>query len=244
MSMGELYAQLGDRRGCAVADINTGYGWMMIGAYERAETALREGMRLAGELRLTRALAAARHNLGMVLALRGDFAQAMREESEALEAMVRAHDDRLTVVSRLYLAMIQEMAGELAAAEATTRRALGEVDNLPPVKVRTIAVLARILLRAGRHDEASALLPRLVESLQTSLVEGGDCYPRLVHAEILLAAGRRSEAETVLRALEKDIRASAAFIGDEALRAGYLQNVPENARALALAEELGINQAG
>ena len=239
-AIGELYARAGDRRGCAVAAINIGYGLMMLGAYERAESALREGIRLAEELRLARAVAAGQHNLGLVLAHRGDFEGAIREETAALEAMAAARDDRLTAVSRVYLAMILEMAGDLERAETVVRQALPEVATLPPVAPRAFAVLARILLRRGELHEAGQLMARAAEVMRVARIEGGDVYPRLALAETLFAAGRIEEGKAALRGARRAVERSAACIADDATRAAFLACVPENARTLALAHEHGV----
>lgn len=232
--IGELYVLMGDRRGCAIAHVNIGYGWMMMGMHDRAEASTRQGIQLTQELDMNRAFGAARHNLGMILALRGDVAGGLREEMQALEAMMAARDERLTLAARVYLAMIQQMAGELTSAEATARRALADIANLPPVQARAYATLVRILLQAGKTNEAAAFEPQLRHALNRPLAEGGDIYARLVHADLLTATGRSAEARGELEALKKRILGWAAGIDDEHVRAAYLEKVPENARVLAL----------
>jgi tetratricopeptide (TPR) repeat protein len=191
-------------------------------------------------MRLTRAAAAARHNLGLVLACPGRLEDALREEVAALRVMEEARDERLTATSRVYLAMIQEMAGDLETAELTARRALAETANLPPLVPRAHAALGRVLMRRGAVNEAAALAEQLAASLRGARIEGGDVYPRLVLAEILLGGLRTDEAATVLRDTKAAIDRAAAHISDDTVRAHFLEDVPENARALELARQLGV----
>jgi eukaryotic-like serine/threonine-protein kinase len=216
-----------------------GFGWMMLGSYDRAEEATREGIRRAAEIDLTRALAGARHNLGMILALRGDVATALVEETTALEAMLAMHDDRLSAMSRAYLALIQEMAGDLPSAEASARQTVRELEKLPALQARAYATLARILMRAGKTNEAAALEPSLAQSRRVTMLEGGDIFPGVVHVELLLAINRTKDALAELRELEERVTSRAARIAEEAVRTAYLRNVPENARVLELSSSLG-----
>jgi tetratricopeptide (TPR) repeat protein len=168
IDIGKRYADMGDRRGAAIAGVNSGYGWMMVGNYEKAEATLRDVVETAGALHLLRAVGAARHNLGLVLAHRGDFEGAVREETLALEAMTAAHDDRLTATSRVYLATILEMAGDLAAAEKVGREGLLGLEQLPPLRPRALAILARIMLRLGGVAKAERRASRVGMRFQGS----------------------------------------------------------------------------
>jgi tetratricopeptide (TPR) repeat protein len=238
--IGECYESMGDRRGCAIALVNQGYGWMMVGGFEEADAALRDAIRTSAALGMDRAVGAARHNLGMVLACRGDLEGAIREETAALATMVHARDDRLTLTSRLYLAAIYEMANDLERAEAVARQALDEIEGLPPLQPRGFAVLASILVKRGELQEAERLVARVRVALRGARVEGGDVFPRLVCVETLLACGKREEAEEVLREAKRALDHAASCIADPALRARFLSDVAENARTVALAREHGI----
>jgi tetratricopeptide (TPR) repeat protein len=238
--IGELHARTGDRRSALACGVNRGYALMRLGLYESAESALREAIHLGGELRLSRAVAAARHNLGMALACRGELEAAVREETAAVEAFETMNDDRLRAVSRVYLAMILAMANDLERAEAVAMLALEEAAPLPPAMPRALAVLAQILLRRGNAAEAERLSARAIAALRETRVEAGDVHIRLVRVEVALATGRVEEALSDLRTLKAAIQATAAMISDDDMRAAFLRNVPENARALELAGEHGI----
>jgi len=238
--IGECFDSMGDRRGRAVVDVNMGYGWMMVGAYDRAEATLRAVVEQATALHLERAVAAARHNLGLVLAYRGDFEGAIREETAALEAMAAARDERMTAICRIYLATILEMANDLEKAETVARQSLQDVARLPTLRARALAVLARIVLRRGSADEAERLSAEAIDALAATLVEGGEAFTRLVRVETLMATGRVEEAKKSLRAAKHDLDDAVARVRDESLRAGYLA-IPEHAQLLALARQHSVD---
>jgi len=57
-------------------------------------------------------------------------------------------------------------------------------------------------------------------------------------AEALRATGREAEGALALREAHERLRARAALISDESLREHFLNDVPENARTIALARRL------
>ena len=242
MKIRELQATIGDFRGCVVADVNIGYGWLQLGAFDRAEIALRGVIALPHAGQLDRLIAAARHNLGIVLAYRGDFENAVREETAAIDAMRAAHDVRLTALSRVYLATIQSLAGDLDSAETSARTALLEAVALPPVRVRALAILVRVLVRRDRKDEALAVVAELTEVLRTSRGEGDGVFVELAIVEAQLAAAMNDEAREALRAITRAINTSAARIADAEVRAEYLR-MPDHVRALELAARVGVPSA-
>jgi tetratricopeptide (TPR) repeat protein len=238
------YAELGDRRLSAIAGVNTGYCQMMLGRYEEAEHALRTVIEEAGEMRLGRAVSAARHNLGLVLACLGDFANAEAEETLAVSELAASKDDRLTAVSRVYLAMILEMAGDLERAEKVAREAIASVTALPPVRPRALAALARVLVRRGlasKHretlEEAERLSAESIRALETTRIEGGDAYMRVVRVEALLAVDRREEAVEALRSASVALLHAADRIKSAEERERFLSSVPENALTRAFLRE-------
>jgi tetratricopeptide (TPR) repeat protein len=233
----DCYAQLGDRRLSAIAGVNTGYCCMMLGRFEEAEHALRGVIEEAGEMRLERAVSAARHNLGLVLACLGDFGGAEAEETLAVRDLGAANDDRLTAVSRVYLAMIHEMAGDLERAEKVAREAIASVGALPPVRPRALSVLARVLVRRGQLEEAEEISAESMRALESTRVEGGDAYTRVVRVEALLAVGKRDEALAALRDASAALERAAHRLEAGEARERFLSRVPENALTVALTRE-------
>lgn len=62
-------------------------------------------------------------------------------------------------------------------------------------------------------------------------------YARLVHALALEATGDHAGACQALSAARDRLVSQAAKIGDPAMRRGFLEDLPENARTLALARQ-------
>ena len=211
---------------------------MMLGRYEEAEHALRSVIEEAGEMGLTRAVAAARHNLGLVLACRGDFANAEAEEIVAVRELAAMNDERLSAVSRVYLAMILEMAGELERAEKIAREAIDERRGASAgSSTRALRARARALAPRARRRGRARVSAESVVALESTRVEGGDAYPRVVRVEALLAVGRREDAITALREASRALTVSAERIQGAEDRELFLSRVPENALTVALARE-------
>lgn len=62
-------------------------------------------------------------------------------------------------------------------------------------------------------------------------------FARLVHAEALEATGHHAGACRAVATARDSLRIQAARIGDPALRRGFLEDLPENARTFALARQ-------
>jgi len=183
---------------------------------------------------------AARHNLGLVLAYRGRFEEAVREQRAALETFIDAGDDRLTASSRIYLAMIHTMAGDLDLAESAVREAFPAVDALPGHKAYALSVLARVVLRRGRAAEAEPIAAEAARVFETSQGEAGEALLCLARAETLLATDRGAEADVVLRQAVQKLEAIAERTSDPELRASFLGAVPEHVELFALAAGRGL----
>jgi len=130
--------------------------------------------------------------------------------------------------------------GEPAAAERTARAALPLLTVHPLERMAATATLAAALLAQGRAAEALAAAEeamRQYEALGSFGFRGA--YARLVHVEALEATGDHASAARALAAARDRLRIQAAKIGDLALRRSFLEDLPENARTLALARQWG-----
>jgi hypothetical protein len=117
---------------------------------------------------------------------------------------------------------------------------LGAGSYLPAV-YRT---LTYTLLRMGRAEEARRVAEEALE-LRSRLGEVGmrEVALRLAAAEARRATGDVDLAHGDLREILARLSRHADTIPDPAVRARYLENVPENARARALAAEWGVGEA-
>jgi hypothetical protein len=99
-----------------------------------------------------------------------------------------------------------------------------------------LGVLARALLADGASAEALAVAREAHRALvELGAVEEGESLVHLAHAESLLVEGCEAQGEEALGAARDRLLERAAAIGDAALRASFLENVPENARTIELA---------
>src|SRR5262249_3074431 len=80
----DAYGAIGDVRNGARAMMNVGYGCMLVGSFEEAESSLRDALRATERLGATAVVA--RHNLGLSLAYVGRTDEAIAEERAALDA--------------------------------------------------------------------------------------------------------------------------------------------------------------
>lgn len=236
-----FFEQAGDVRAACWHRANLGYVSISLGAYEITVAPLREALAFAERLGLGYVAALARNNLGLALARTGALVEARLLEEEAVRAAEAQGNPRLSGGSRMYLAQIHHLAGDLAAAEAEARRAVATLAQSRPLLPAALATLADTLLAQGRAGEA---LPpasdAAVRLADMGYAEEGAALVGIVHAEALAAAGDVSAARAALTAARARLLVRADRIQDRALRDSFLRCVPEHARTLARAEAWGI----
>jgi eukaryotic-like serine/threonine-protein kinase len=229
------FDEAGDVRMACNARVGVGYGYLEIGAYAGAERCFRETLASAERMGLPQVVAAAKHNLGLVLARRGAVTEAGQVETEAVEAFCRQGDARMEAASRSYLAIILVAAGDLDAAAAAARAAAA-LSVPAPVRAQALASLAHVRLAAGCAEEALAATREAMELLASlGGVDTGESFLRLTHAEALFAAGDTVSALEAAELARQRLLDRAAKIKDAGFRASFLEQVPENARTLELA---------
>ena len=79
----------GDVRNVSTVRANIGFVVAELGVWERAETVLRDALADGQRLGLAELEAVVQHNLGRVLAIRGDLAAGEQLERQAIESFVR-----------------------------------------------------------------------------------------------------------------------------------------------------------
>jgi tetratricopeptide (TPR) repeat protein len=234
-----LLERAGDLRRVQRARGTVGYCALELGAFADAITALRETLETSTQLGLQAIAQTARQNLGMALCYAGALDEARTEQSKSVQEFVENGNRRMEVASRYYLGYIRMVAGDLAGAEKSARAAVEMALGpplLPPVRAEGLGILAAILLAQGRPAEAlesAREAHRLLEELGG--IDGGEPMIRLALAEALHATGDAEAAARAIGAAYDRLRARADKIRDPALRASFLEAIPENARTAALA---------
>jgi ATP/maltotriose-dependent transcriptional regulator MalT len=235
-SAARRFEAFGDLRNACIQRANVGYASMEIGNYEDAERALRSALDVAQQTGLDQLAALARHNLGLTLARRARFAEAVEVTTSAVRTAADLRDARLEGASRIYLSIIRAAAGDLEAAEREARAAVDVLEMQPPTRTYALAQLAHVQLERGRTRDA---LQAATESMrvmeQLGSIDDGEALVRLVHAEALQANGEDDAAVRAIRAARDRLLARAETIRDPTWRESFFHNVPENARTLELA---------
>ncbi len=251
----EAFLRAGDQRAACMQRASVGYASLGLGDHGYAVDVLRESLATARRMGLRSVAAYAQHNFGLALALLASegpdtearaiaLRDALKNESEALEALEKQGDSRLALSARLYRARIQLLRGEVARAAEDVRWALKWLDERPdearralPLRPLALGVAAQVALTEGDAVTARA---RAMEAIalvkQLGHVEEGEGLVRLVVAEALAAAGEREAAESALDEAARVIVARAEKIADPSLRRNFLDRVPEHRRTRELAD--------
>jgi tetratricopeptide (TPR) repeat protein len=229
----------GDVRNACIEAGNVGSTYMMLGRLAEAEQALREGLVEADRLGLTGMRFMQQQDFGLVVALRGRLAEGIAVQEAAVELARDCGSRSYEMSSRVYLARTALMAGDPGRAERESASLVADPAALPWHRASAFAVLSAALGAQRRRAEALAAAQRGMEILVAEgEIEEGESLLRLSHAEALCAIGDAERAAAAFAEARARLLSRAGKIADAALRRSFLESVPENARTLALAEEL------
>jgi serine/threonine protein kinase/tetratricopeptide (TPR) repeat protein len=230
----EGFAEAGDTRNASLQRANSGNAYMQLGAFQRAERVLRQAIAVAEPMKLS-FLAPVKANLGYTLARLGHVEEALAVETDAVERCMEHGYRRFEAASRIYLAEILALRGELHDAEQEAARAEAASSGAPAIRAHALATHASILLATGGAEPALARAREAMSILSSAGgVEEGEALIRLVHIQALMATGYVEEAGERIMEAQARLRDRSAHIGDPRYRKSFLQNVPENAATMAL----------
>ncbi len=228
----------GDLRYACMQRGNTGYGYMQIGAYDEAAQVLRDALATAERLGLSNVVTSVNVDLGHTLARLQHLERGREVLQNAIRECVRAGNPRLEGPARVYLAEALDRLDDLRAAEREARLAVNVLVINPPVRATALAMLAHVLLRRQRIEEALAVATEAKQVLDSlGGISEGESQVRLSYAETLDANGRFSESRAAIHSARDRLMDRAIRIENEAWRAAFLERVPANARTMALAEQ-------
>jgi hypothetical protein len=231
------FEAVGDLRQSCLHRRNVGYAKLELGLFEAAETDLRSALASAMRLQIDFVANSARQALAMAMAYRGRLSEARALQTEAWEWFVKRQDVRMAALSRLYLTFIFALEGDLEAAERGARATLEQLPERASLRPMALASLARVLMARDCLDEAAVLADEAMALLdRLDNVELGEALVRLVQAETLAARGERDGAHAAIAQARDALLSRAARIGRADWRRSFLQNVPEHARTLELAQ--------
>ena len=234
------FARAGDARNACRTRLTAGYELLELGQFERAVDILREGIVAGERLGLMGMVAMGKHNLGPCLFETGDVEGGLRVEEEAIKMYAAQNDIRLEGGSRYYLATMLARLSRFDEAEKQLRLAISGLAGVASMRVVAEATLARVLLAQGKQKEG------LVCARAASAPPEPKVRPEIPNAvrvallEALMANGLRDEAKTVAASFVTDVFAHLERVRTPAYRESALKRVHDNARIIAIAEELGL----
>jgi eukaryotic-like serine/threonine-protein kinase len=176
-----------------------------------------------------------RFALSWLYADRGELARARALAAQLAESG-RTHKNRQEEARGHWaLAEVLRRDGDLDGAERELEVALRLAVPIEQPGVR--ATLSAVRLAQGRTGEALAA----AEDAMARIAAMGGCglfrgaFVRLAHAEALHATAAHGAARDAIARARAYLLAVADKIADPSYRASFLEQVPENARTLALA---------
>jgi len=233
----EAFTAAGDVRNACLQRANIGNAYMQLGAHRRAVAVLREALDVAAPMGLDFA-AGVQVNLGFALAQLGRIDEGIAAETAAHDACIHLGNHRFASCALIYLAALCSMRGEVDAAVALAKQAVGSLAADTPLRAYALATLARQELLQRRPApalihaaEAMALLNRL------GGVEEGEFLIRTIYALSLRASGREAEGRSELADARRRLVQRAERIKDAAWRRSFLEGVPDHALLLDLAAQ-------
>jgi tetratricopeptide (TPR) repeat protein len=234
-----FFTAAGDVRIACVQRSLAGFGWLEVGAPARAEAVLREALEVGSRLGASTVETAAKQNLGLALARQGRFDEAIDVEREAVATCVAARDRRMEPGCRTYLAIALTAAGRHDEAAEEARTAAAIARDAAPMLAFSLATHARIELARGDAASAVSLATKAAALLdELGTIEEGEATVRLAHAEALLATGDVVGARAVIATAAARLQTRSERIASPVTRRSFLEDVPDNARTLALRNEL------
>lgn len=223
--------ELGNRRNQSIALSNLGNGWLRLGEHTRAQQHLDEGLRLSRSVGDRGTESNTLTNLSALALRQGDTPQALAHAQAARAIAMDVQSPIFEAMAQCSLGNAELAAGQVDRATAAFQRALEialQLDNA--TQYDACVGLARIAL--VQDDIEGAL--RWVEPLLTRLssadgLEGSES-PYLIRLTCQQTLARLNDprAPLLLHSIHTDLLAAAALINEDALRHGFLHNIPEH----------------
>ncbi len=214
-----------------------------VGVLEEAEPRLVAALATAERLDLQSVTPSVLLSLSLVRAHLGRLDDAFATADRARGIARQQRDRRLEGSAELGLATVTHLAAKHADSAAHATAAVGLLQEVPSLLPAAVAALARALLAQGRLPEA---LPKAREANALADAGGrviddgeGEGMIRLILVECLFASGDEAGAREALRKAFHRLKEKAAAIDKPEWCAAFLKRLPDHARIMDLARQIG-----
>lgn len=213
----DCWAECGDDRNRCLAQVSVGWALAQAGDFDEAMRWLETGVALAERVHVTTTRTWADIPLAMVLAGRGRIDEALVLAERAVAALRRQGNRRQGAWSRVDLSSMYYTSERYAEAEGHARQALADAEGLPPVAIRSRAMLARSLTALGRAAEALPLAREAQAALTAFPNQGipGELDVPMSLVESLEALGLTDEAAATAESARARVAQLRAYFTDE-----------------------------
>lgn len=233
----ERYRAIGDLRRAATSQCNLADTNNRIGAYEEAESALRDALTSCQKVGNRVVEGYAHANLGYALAAQGRHEEAFEELDAALRMADELGRPRLALAAKLYRLRAELGRVEPLGLAADARRVAKEAGerSTPSIQASALAIAARAALAGDDPDAAMQDAERAMEvrdEMGTMEEDEAEVFVALVEA--LRAVGDHERAREIAALGATRLEFLAGRIEDVDWRARFLVEVPTNRRLIEL----------
>jgi tetratricopeptide (TPR) repeat protein len=224
----EAFTACGDVRNACNARVSVGFAHIELGDWAAAEQELTRALVDAERMWLETVATRARQNLALVHAHAGRFATAIELLERVIDESTAQGNARFVGWTRIYLSNVAHAMGDYVRAELEALRAEGGLAETPPARAGALAALARARQRLG----GDAITPARAAMAILEEFHGIEEFESLVWLALIeVLTGRGDpEAQAVVERARARLDARAAQLADPAVRARFLDAVPENRR--------------
>jgi tetratricopeptide (TPR) repeat protein len=220
---------------CDTLDL-CGYLLHELGAYAEAEAQLLEAVQLGHRIGSTGDVCYGQLYLGSIYVRQARYSEAERALVAACDGYRKLGDASCEAEALGHLAEVQRARGDVVRARQTVERAL-QLDSIAIAPTALLlARLSSIALSAGLTAEALTHASNAHELMREHAVTEFLGLICVSHVESLDAAGLRAQARAVLADAARWLEAQATKLDEPALRRSFLEQVPEHAHILRLAQ--------
>ncbi|MBL9013728.1 MAG: protein kinase [Myxococcales bacterium] len=222
----DAFTACGDVRNACNARVSVGFAHVELGDWAAAEAELSRALVDAERMWLETVATRARQNLALVHAHAGRFQLAIELLERVIEESHAQGNARFEGWTRIYLSNVAHAMGDFARAEREAVLAESGFLETPPARAGALAALARARLRLG----GDAVTPARAAMAILEEFHGIEEFESLVWLALIevLAETRDPEEPALVERARARLETRAAALTDPAIRARFLDAVPEN----------------